>query len=50
MSRSKRKSGGDGAGPVLYSHCVSWLLRLTLLDLRTNWAYEQALGMELVRM
>ena len=30
--------------------CVSWVCRLTLLDLRTNWTYKCALGMELVRM
>ena len=30
--------------------CVSWVPRLILLDLRTNWTYEHALGMELVRM
>ena len=30
--------------------CVSWVPRLTLLDLRTNWTYELALGTELVRM
>ena len=30
--------------------CVSWVPRLTLLDLRTNWTYEHALGTELVRM
>ena len=29
---------------------VSWVPRLILLDLRTNWTYECALGMELVRM
>ena len=30
--------------------CVNWVCRLTLLDLRTNWTYEHALGTELVRM
>ena len=50
VSRSKHKSSGDIAGTGLHSHFVSWLFRLTLLDLRTNWAYERALGMELVRM
>ena len=30
--------------------CVSWIPRLTLLDLGTNWIYERALGMELIRM
>ena len=30
--------------------CVSWVPRLTLLDLRTNWTYEHALGTELIRM
>ena len=36
--------------------CVSWVPRPTLLDLRTNWTYEQtglnecALGTELVHM
>ena len=30
--------------------CVSWVPRLTLLDLRTNWTYERALGTELVGM
>ena len=29
--------------------CVSWVPRLTLLDL-TKWTYKRALGMELVRM
>ena len=29
---------------------VSWIPRLTLLDLQTNWTYEHALGKELVRM
>ena len=28
--------------------CVSWVPRLTLLDLRTNWSYEHALGIELI--
>ena len=28
--------------------CVSWVPRRTLLDLRTNWTFEQALGMGLV--
>ena len=23
------------------ANCVSWRARLTLLDLRTNWTYEQ---------
>ena len=30
--------------------CVSWVPRLTLLDLQTNWTYEHALKMELVHM
>ena len=30
--------------------CVSWVPRLTLLDLRTNWSYKRALGTELVCM
>ena len=30
--------------------CVSWVPRLTLLDLRTNWTYESALRMELLCM
>ena len=30
--------------------CVSWVPRLTLLDLLTNWTYEHALGMELFHM
>ena len=30
--------------------CVSWVPRLALLDLKTNWIYERTLGMELVRM
>ena len=29
---------------------VSWVPRLTLLDIQTNWIYEHALGMELIRM
>ena len=28
--------------------CVSWVPRLTLLDLQTNWIYEHSLRMELV--
>ena len=28
--------------------CVSWVCRLTLLDLRINWTYKCTLGMELV--
>ena len=37
---------------VQYSiaHCVTWVLRLTLLDLQTNHTYEHALRMELVCM
>ena len=30
--------------------CVSWVPRLTLLDLRTNWSYKCALRTELVCM
>ena len=30
--------------------CVSWVPRLTLLGLRTNWTYECALRMEPVHM
>ena len=30
--------------------CVSWVPRLTLLDLQTNWTYKCALRMELVQM
>ena len=30
--------------------CSSWVPRLTLLDLRTNWTYKHALGTELVHM
>ena len=29
---------------------ASWGLRLTLLDLRTNWIYARALGMELIHL
>ena len=40
--------------PITVQHyianCVSWVPRLTLLDLGTNWTYERALGMELVHM
>ena len=32
------------------ANCVSWVPKLTLLDLRTNWIYEHALGTELVCM
>ena len=37
--------------PVQYyrADCASWVPRLTLLDLRTIWTYERALGTELVR-
>ena len=31
-------------------NCVLRLTRLTLLDVWTNWLYEQALGMELIHM
>ena len=36
-------------GTVQYSiaNCVSWVPRLTLVDLWTNWAYEHTVGMEL---
>ena len=27
--------------------CAGWVPRLTLLDLRTKWTYEHALGTEL---
>ena len=30
--------------------CVSWLPRLTLLDLQTNWTHKRALGTELVQV
>ena len=30
--------------------CVSWVPRLSLLDLRTKWTYACALRTELVRM
>ena len=30
--------------------CVSWVLKLTLLDLWTNWTYKCALRMELIHM
>ena len=30
--------------------CVNWVPRLTLLNLQTNWTYEHALRMELIRM
>ena len=30
--------------------CVSWVFRLTLSDLRTNWTYEYALGTELIHL
>ena len=30
--------------------CVSWVPRLTLLDLQTNWTYEHALVMEFIHM
>ena len=32
------------------AECVSWVPRLTLLDLRTNWIYERILRTELVHM
>ena len=32
------------------ANCVSWVPRVSLLDLRTNWTYERALGKELVRI
>ena len=30
--------------------CVSWVPRLTLLNLRTDWTFKHTLGMELIRM
>ena len=38
------------AAQYYVANCVSWVPRLTLLDLRTNWTYEHALGMELIRV
>ena len=32
------------------ANCVSWVPKLTLLDLRTSWTYEHTLGAELVHM
>ena len=32
------------------ANCVSWLCRLTLLDLGTNGTYECALKMEVIHM
>ena len=32
------------------ANCVSWVLRLTLLDLEMNWTYECALGRKLDHM
>ena len=32
------------------AECVSWVSRLTLLDLQINWTYEHSLETELVRM
>ena len=37
-------------GQYYIADCVSWVPRLTLPDLRTNWTYERALGMELICM
>ena len=36
--------------PYYIANYVSWVPRVTLLDLRTNWTYEHALGMEPVHM
>ena len=36
--------------PITVQYCVSWVPRLTLLDLRTNWTYKRALQTEFVRM
>ena len=40
--------------PITVQYCtadhVSWVPKLTLLDLGTNWTYERTLGTELVRM
>lgn len=30
--------------------CISWVPRLTLLDIRTNWTYKYTVGMELICM
>ena len=30
--------------------CVSWVPRLILLDLQTNWTYERILRTELIHM
>ena len=40
--------------PIIVQHCiadcVSWVSRLTLLDLQINWIYEHAIGMEFIYM
>ena len=40
--------------PITVQHhiadCVSWVPKLTFLDLQTNWTYERALGTELICM
>ena len=36
---------------VFYVLCeISWVPRLPLLNLQTNWTYEHALGMKLILM
>ena len=32
------------------ANCVSWVPRLTLLDLRINWTYVRTFGTELVHL
>ena len=32
------------------ANCVSWVPRLTLLDLQTNWTYEHTFKRELVHI
>ena len=36
--------------PYYIANCVSWISRLTLLDLRTNWTYKHFLRRELILM
>ena len=38
------------AAQYYVANCVSWVPRLTLFALWTNWTYEHALGMELIRV
>lgn len=42
---------GTGMAAVVPHHlCVSWVPKLTLLELKTNWTYKHTLRTEFIRM